>query len=60
MSSFFTGYFMIFNFNSISEAVAWRYSVKKIFLKSFLNLQENTRVGVSFEINLQARGLQRN
>ena len=37
-----------------NEAVGWRCSVKKLFLKIFQNSQENTRVRVSFLIKLHA------
>ena len=33
-----------------TEAVAWRDSVKKVFLKTFQNSQENTYSGVSFSV----------
>ena len=38
----------------LSEAVAWRCFVKKVFLKISPNLQENTSARVSFLIKLQA------
>ena len=41
-----------------TEAVAQRYSVKKVFLKLSQNLKENTRVRVAFLTKLQASGLQ--
>ena len=31
-----------------TEAVSWRFSVKKVFLKALQNSQENTYNGVSF------------
>ena len=37
-----------------AEAVARRYSVKKMFLKTTLNSQENTWARVSFLMKLQA------
>ena len=37
-----------------AEAVAQRYSVKKVFLEISQNLQENTCARVSFSIELQA------
>ena len=40
------------------EAVAQRYSVKKVFLEIRQNSQENTCTRVSFSIKLQASGLQ--
>ena len=39
------------------QAVVWRYSVKKLFLKISQNWQENTRARVSFLIKLQASSL---
>ena len=41
-----------------SEAVAWRCSVKRVFLEFLQNSQENTCVRVSFSIMLEALGLQ--
>ena len=41
-----------------TEAVARRCSVKKVFLESSQNSQENTCARVSFLIKLQASGLQ--
>ena len=40
-----------------TDEVAGRCSVKKVFWKIPQNSQENTRVGVSFLIKLQASGL---
>ena len=42
----------------IDETVAQRYSVKKVFLEIFQNLQKDTCVRVSFLIKLQALDLQ--
>ena len=39
------------------EEVVWKLSVKKVFLKTSQNSQENTFVGVSFLIKLQGSGL---
>ena len=41
-----------------TEAVAWRCSVKKVFLEIPQNSQGNTCARVSFLIMLQALGLQ--
>ena len=41
-----------------SEVVAWRNSIKKVFLKTPQNSQENICAGVSFAIKLKARGLE--
>ena len=41
-----------------TEVVAQGFSVKKVFLKILQNLQENTCIGVSFLIKLQASSLQ--
>ena len=41
-----------------TEAVAQRYSIKKVFLKILQNSQENICVGVSFMVKLKAWGLQ--
>ena len=41
------------NLRKFLEAVARRCSIKKVFLKFFLNSQENTCTGVSFLIKLQ-------
>ena len=40
-----------------SEAVAWKSSIKNVFLNIPQNLQENICAGVSFTIKLQAEGL---
>ena len=40
-----------------SEVVAWKGSIKKVFLNIPQNLQENICAGVSFTIKLQAEGL---
>ena len=42
--------------SSASEAVAWRCSVKKVFLEILQNSQENTCARVSFLIKLQVSG----
>ena len=39
------------------EVIAWKCSVKKVFLRITQNLLENTCVGVSFLTKLQASGL---
>ena len=41
----------------LSEAVVQRYSLKKVFLKTSQNSQENTCVRVSFLIKLKTLGL---
>ena len=41
----------------LTEAVAQRFSVKKVFIKISQNPQENNCARVSFLIKLQARGL---
>ena len=43
--------------NSLPEAVTRKCSVKKVFLETSQNTQENTCARVSFLINLQAWGL---
>ena len=40
--------------STITEAVVWRCSVKKVFLEISQNSQENTCARVSFLIKLQA------
>ena len=40
--------FFISNFEHITEAVFWRFSVKNMFLKILQYSQQNTCVGVSF------------
>ena len=40
-----------------SEVVAWKSSIKKVFLNIPQNSQENICAGVSFAIKLQAEGL---
>ena len=40
--------------NYIAEALAQRYSVKKVFLEILQNSQENTCASVSFLVKLQA------
>ena len=45
---------MFHSFNNLTEAVTWRCSLKKVFLKISLNSQERTSVAVSFLIKLQA------
>ena len=47
------------NRNCVIEAVAWRCSVKKVFLEISQNSQESNCAGVSFLIMLQASGMQR-
>ena len=42
----------------LPETVFWRCSLKKLFLKTSQNLQENTFARASFLIKLQASGLQ--
>ena len=42
--------------SSASEAVAWKCSVKKVFLEILQNSQENTCARVSFLIKLQVSG----
>ena len=53
----FVKIFHRFGFES-SEAVTRKCSVKKLFLKMSQNSQENACARVSFEIKLQALGLQ--
>ena len=43
------------DFSGNIEAVTWGCSVKNVFLEISQNLQENTPVGVSFSIQLQAQ-----
>ena len=40
------------------EVVAWKCSIKKVFLNIPQNSQENSSAGVSFAIKPQAGGLQ--
>ena len=42
-----------------AEALARRYSVKRLFLNITLNLQENTNPGITFLIHLQPATLKR-
>ena len=42
--------------SGFTEVVAWRYSVKKMFLNILQNSQENTCARVSFLIKLQTSG----
>ena len=44
--------------SGVSEAVVQSYSIKKVFLEILQDSQENTFVGVSFLIKLQASSLQ--
>ena len=46
------------NVKKLTEPVAQRSSVKKVFLEISQNSQENTSARVSLLINLQAPGLQ--
>ena len=41
--------------SSVTEAIAKRCSIKKVFLKILQNLQENNRTRVTFLIKLQAK-----
>ena len=50
--------FSNFDKQNHTEAVAWRCSVKKVFLEILQNSQENICARASFLIKLQASGLQ--
>ena len=41
--------------SSVTEAIAKRCSIKRVFLKILQNLQENNRTRVTFLIKLQAK-----
>ena len=59
LSVLYTSYFHYQFFSQkYPESVIQKWSVKKAFLKTSQNSQENTCVDVSFLIKLQASGLQ--